>query len=483
MSKKKSLKINAFLNTIRTILNIIFPLITFPYISRILQVESIGIYNFCNSILSYFVLIAGLGITSYAIREGTQYRNDRNLISNFVSDVFSINIYSTIISYLFLFLTIFFIKQCKDYSNIILILSLEIIFNTLGVNWVCNIFEDFLFITLQSLFIQILSLVLTFLFVKSQSDLLTYVYIVVFSRVSANILNFVYIKIKFCNFKFKFKCNIKTHLLPILVIFSSSIAVTVYVSSDTTMLGFIKDEYQVGLYSTSVKIYTITKSVISSIVSVLIPRFAYLLNTGNEKEAKKLFSTITNTLIILIFPITIGLFLTSSDIIQLIGGVNYLPASTSLKLLSFAIIFSLFSFLFINCILLPQKKEKIVLIATTISAAVNILLNLFFIPLFGLNGAAVTTIIAELIVCLICCFSVRKEIFIENFFKNLFSVIFSCCIITLEILFIQKMIKLYLIRLISCILISVISYFIILFLTKNQVLLNLIKRNKNERLS
>ena len=130
--KNKFIGINALLNAIKTIFSIIFPLITFPYISRVLGVENIGIYNFSSSVVSYFTLLAGLGISTYAIREGARYRNDRIKISDFCSEVFSINVISTLVSYVILLFCLFFLNKLHDYISIIVILSISISFTTLG---------------------------------------------------------------------------------------------------------------------------------------------------------------------------------------------------------------------------------------------------------------------------------------------------------------------------------------------------------------
>ena len=134
--KNKFIGVNALLNAIKTIFSIIFPLITFPYISRVLGVENIGIYNFSTSVVSYFTLLAGLGINTYAIREGARYRNNKKDISEFCSEVFSINLISTLISYGILAVCLFFLPSLHDDALIIMILSVSICFTTLGCEWV-----------------------------------------------------------------------------------------------------------------------------------------------------------------------------------------------------------------------------------------------------------------------------------------------------------------------------------------------------------
>ena len=186
--KKKSLGVNAFLNGLRSVLNLFFPLITFPYVSRVLSVSGIGIYNFSNTYISYFVLIAGLGIATYAVREGAKYRENNTKINDFASQIFSLNIISTIIAYLLLLMSLIVFKNLNRYVSCILIFSLQILFTTLGTEWVYTIYEDYAYITIRSIIFKIISIILLFLLVRKPKDYLIYAAITVFSAVGSNLL-------------------------------------------------------------------------------------------------------------------------------------------------------------------------------------------------------------------------------------------------------------------------------------------------------
>jgi len=479
--KHNSLGINAILNTLKTTLGVVFPLITFPYVSRILQVEKIGVYNFSLSITSYFVLLAGLGISTYAIREGTQYRGNKENITRFVSEVFSINVWSTIISYILLALAIIFVQALHAYSLGIIILSTEIAFTTLGVSWVCNIFEDFFFIALQSIGVQVVSLILIFTLVKNPEDLYLYIAIVAFSKSASFVINFFYVRVKYCKFRFIVHCNLREHIKPILVIFSTTIAITIYVNSDVTMLGLMTNDYQVGLYSTSVKIYTIVKNILAAVLMVLIPRFSLLFQQGKGSEADALFSQIFNILFALLLPASVGLFVTSQDVVFLVGGINYLEGTIALKLLCIAIFFSLIAYLYTQCILIPKKKESIVLKATALSASVNVVLNFVFIPFLGINGAAVTTIIAEAIVCIVAVVYSKNDIHLRISFRDCSSTILGCIGIAAVSAFCRGFFaETFALRLSVTIIGSVMVYFTILLVTKNSVVVNMTSKMRKK---
>ena len=186
---KKSLTLNAIMSGIKTILQIIFPLITFPYISNILQVNNLGKVNFASSVCGYFLLFAGLGISSYAVREGSRYVNDREKLSAFASEMFSTNMISTALTYAALAVTMLFWTKLHAYTDLMLVLSLQIFFTTIGTEWVFTIFEEYTYITIRGLLFQVLSIFMLFAFVKTRDDYCIYAGITVFAAVGANVLH------------------------------------------------------------------------------------------------------------------------------------------------------------------------------------------------------------------------------------------------------------------------------------------------------
>ncbi len=460
---------NAVLNVGKTVLGILFPLITYPYVSRILGVSNLGKYNFSYSVVSYFLLIAGLGISTYGIREGIRIRDDKEKFQKFVNEMFSINLISTIISYMLMFVLLFFVPSMKNYRISIIILSGEIIFTTLGVSWICNIYEDFFAIAIRTIGMQVLSLVLTFLFIKSTADLYKYEVVLLISNSGANFVNFFYVRKKYCKFSTTLKIEWRKHIKPIFIIFFTTIAITVYVSSDITMLGFMTNDFQVGLYATAAKIYTIIKNVLAAILLVMVPRFTIMFSKGGKTEVSEFFSNVFNILTLLMLPVCVGVFSLSEDIVLLISGQDYIDASQPLKILSIAIAFSLYSHMYTQCVLVPIKEEKIVFRATLISAVSNIVLNFILIPIWGISAAAFTTIIAELVTFLITFYCSRKFVDLIGIGRNLSSVVLGCLCICIICHFCSR-IPLLLPRVGCSIVGSAVAYFFVLFLMRNSVL-------------
>lgn len=389
----KSIKVNALLNVIRQCCSIVFPLITLPYVCRVIGADGIGKYTFSSSITNYFVLFAALGINTYAVREGAPIRDCRKKIEQFGSELFSINVISSIVAYGLFAILIFFNEKIQTYTSLLVIQSVAIVLATVGTEWVNTIYEDYLYITIRYVAIQIVCLVLILFFVKSSQDLQLYAFFVVFAASGGNVVNVFYRK-KYCDIKFTLKMGLKKHIKPLLVLFVNSVAILIYVGSDITILGFFENDYIVGVYGFSARIYNIIKGVIAAAIAVVVPRIAYVGSTSNENNRDyvcKLF----HSLIMFTLPIVIVLLSLSKEILFLVGGREFVAGSNSLKCLSCAMIFALCSSVFTNCVLIVNRLERKCLYSTLITALMNILLNIIFIPLYGMIAAAVTTVVAE----------------------------------------------------------------------------------------
>lgn len=487
--KKKSLGLNGLLNGLRSALNLVFPLITFPYVTRILSVNGIGIYNFSSTYVGYFVLIAGLGISTYSVREGAKYRDNKEEMGRFASQIFSINILSTILAYILLILSLLIFSNLKIYISSILIFSLQIFFTTIGTEWIYIIYEDYAYITVRSIIFKIISIILLFILVKEKQDYLWYAAITVFSSVGSNILNFLNAK-KICNIKLTTNIDWKYHIKPILTIFATTIAVNIYLSSDTTLLGILKSDYAVGIYSTAVKIYTLVATLLGSVVSVTIPRLAMLMGKKKMKEYNEIFSKVMSSLSLFVIPGTIGLMMLSKNIILIIAGEKYLPSVNSLRIIGLAIIFSNYSFIFSNCALIPAKRETIALKNTVITAILNIGLNLVLIPFFSYDGTSFSTVVAEFLTMTLNFWASRDLIGKTVFSKKVVhdirdSLISSVGIVVICIICVNSYSSLYTQTILS-IIFSIIIYICMLIVLKNEMAMNYLeiiinKFKKNER--
>lgn len=482
--KSPSLKWNMILNVVKGLLGIVFPLITFPYASRVIGVEGLGKNGFASSIISYFSLIAAMGFSSYMRRTGSTVRSDKEKFNRLASEVFSLNVISTFFAYLLLFVVLFSSAKLRDYQNLIIILSFSLFLTTFGVDWVYSVFEDYAYITVRSLIFHVISLVLLFTLVKTPDDLVKYVWISVISSAGSNILNFFHSR-KYCSIKLTWNINWKKHLPPVLVFWTTTLATTIYVSSDITILGFLCDDRAIGIYTVSVRVYSIVKSIVGSAIAVSIPRLCAYVGENKRQQYSDLAQDVHNTIITFTIPILIGTILYSHDLISFLGGSDYSEAFVSLILLSIALIFCMLAYFWGECVLVPNFREKGSLIATICSAAINITLNFILIPLYKQDAAAFTTIIGEGTAFLVCFFIGRKFFKIKGVFSTYSKVILGSTVIYPVSILSRVLTDSSFFRILIGVLLSVPAYFVLEIVLHNesvsQILIGIKKRLKDSK--
>lgn len=300
-SKQKSVEKNAFLNIIKQCCNIIFPLLSYPYVTRILGEESLGKFSFVDSIVSYFMILATLGIPTYAVREGARIRDDNDKIEQFSSEIFSINIITTLLSCFLMGGVILLQPRLQQETVLFLILGINIITYTLSRDWINNVFEDFYYITIRYIVFQIISLVLIFATVHCSEDYIKYTFIMMISN-SGAYLSSIFYTMKKVRLKVTIKLNLKKHLKPILLLFCSTLAIQIYVKSDITVLGYLRTNSEVGIYTAASKVYTIIKALLNAIIMVSIPRLSYYLGKKDYDSYNSLLKGLKECLITFIIP-------------------------------------------------------------------------------------------------------------------------------------------------------------------------------------
>lgn len=469
----KSIKKNSIYSVIKTGASIVFPLITFPYISRVLLTENVGKINFGLSVVSYFSLIASLGITTYAIRECSAEREDKKRLSNTASQIFSINVIAAVSAYILLALTLLLCRSLDSYRTLIIIQSITIIASTLGADWLNLAMEDFKYITLRTLSCQILSLVLMVVFVHRPEDYIKYAVISLVSSAGASITNIWYRK-RYCRVFLTVDIDWKKHLFPIIYLFVMLLSQTIFNSVDSTMLGLMHGDYEVGIYSTAHKISTIINQVIGSLAWVVMPRMSYFFVEGDYKKINRLLRKILQFNITLGLPCTVGIFLLSSDVIRVIAGSEYDEAASVLRILMFGFAFSLIGGSFLgNAVLLPSKQEKYYMVVCCTAAVINIITNYLSIPYFGAKAAAGTTTLCSFFIMAALFFRVDKRIHIDHLFKLITAPVCGCVMIIIVCMLCRQVGSLYLRTFIS-VGASMVVYFVSQICMKNDLVIELL---------
>ncbi len=462
-----SLKKNAVLNVFKQCSNIIFPLLTFPYISRVLGADNLGRYSFVDSLIQILVTVAVLGIPTYAVREGARIRNDYKEIEQFSAELFTISLFSMLIVYFFLFVLLMYVPRIKSDSVLVVILSFNILATVLGRDWINSIYENYIYITARQFLFQFVSLFTIFLVIRNQDDYIKYAAIMLISNSGGFILNLLYLQKKI-PLRITLRLHLKKHLKPIFLLFCSSLAITIYVKSDIFLIGLLSTNKEVGIYTLASKIYIVIKSVLNAIILVVIPRAANLLGSGRFSEYYNILSELKKILYTLIFPAIIGLFVLSKSIILLIGGKGFYLGYNPLRILSIALFCAVFNCFYAQCVLVINRKENIFFIATVISSVVNIILNIILIPRFGASGAAFTTLVAEIVVLIICKFNADRYLRLKKD-KDMKSVFVGSIIIALICILVNKIFSIDLLKIIVSFIFSLVAYTIVLFLMKNSL--------------
>ena len=406
MSEKTSLKKNIALNMIYKLLIIIIPFVTSPYLSRMLGPEASGTYAYINSLVSYFVLFAALGINGYGTRLIARCKsNDIDVRQNFWS-LFIIQVFTFGVSILLFYLYVIIFKSSD-------ILYLLFIFTILGglldVTWLFQGLENFGRVVLRNSLIKIVSLILIFIFVKSPDDLWEYILIVSGSTCISQLIMWPYIfrHIKWARFD---SLILKKHIKPILILFIPTFAISIFNTMDKIMLGQFVSVEKVGFYDYSEKIIAVPKNLIAALGHAMLPRVSFMVAEGKDDEAKKYLSYTYYFVFIFCYLIAFGLAASGECFAVLYWGQDYIECGKILALLAPAFVFICVGNVIRTQYLIPNMMDKEYVISICLGALVNFVGNLIVIRYWGVIGACITTIMAEFTVMAVQFFFVRKKV-------------------------------------------------------------------------
>ncbi len=415
MKEQKSIKKNFIMNSILTMSQFIFPLITFPYVSRILLPEGTGKVSFATSIISYFAMFAQLGIPTYGIRACAKVRDDKEKLSKTAQEIFIINIVMSILVYIVFFIVICNVPKLKDEKPLLIIVSATIFFNAIGMEWLYKALEQYTYITIRSVIFKFIALIAMFLLIHQKSDYIIYGAISIFASSASNIFNFVNVH-KYISLRPVGDYNFKQHLKAVSVFFAMSCATTVYTHLDTVMLGFMKTNADVGYYNAAVKIKTILVSIVTSLGTVLLPRASYYVEHGLKEEFYRITKKAINFVFLVATPLMLYFMFFAKEGIFFLSGNNYGGAIVPMQIIMPTLFFIGLTNIMGMQILVPLGKENIVLYSEIVGAIVDLAINYILIPKYASAGAAIGTLVAEIAVWIVQYTYLRKQI--KDAYKN-----------------------------------------------------------------
>lgn len=437
--KVNSIRINALLNIINTVLNILFPLITYPYITRILTAVGMGKISFFASISSYAIMLGSLGISTYGIRAVAKVRDNQEDLSKTTTELFALNMIVTIAVIAVLVALASMINKFSAEPALMFFNILVIFFTPFGLSWFFSGLEQYSYITKRNLVFKGITLILVFVLVKNSEDYPVYVALTAFSSIGAVICNFFYSR-HFASIRIKPDLDYRQHLKPMLYLFASILAVSVYTNLDTIMLGFINGNREVGIYSVASKIKWLLLSAVNAVSAVLLPRLSnYISNQEIEKYDEALRKSVSFISLVTI-PLSVYFFLEAADSIYLLGGKDYKDAILCMQILMPILIISGFSNVTGNQILIPNGHDSYFMRAVAVGALVDIVLNAMLMPSLAATGAAIATLIAEITQMAIQFYYAKDEIFKNFNIKNLSKTLMSGGIAGVSILLVRNMV-------------------------------------------
>lgn len=397
--KKKSITLNFIMNAILTMSSFIFPLITFPYVSRVLGPVGTGKVSFATSIISYFAMFAQLGIPTYGIRACAKVRDNKEELSRTVQELVIINGIMSVLTYIVFFAALFFVPKMAQDKTLFLICSSTIFFNLIGMEWLYKGLEQYSYITIRSIIFKLLALILMFVFVKQEQDYVIYGAITIVAAVGSNIFNLINVH-RYVSLKPVGGYHLKKHLKAVSIFLAMSVATTVYTHLDTAMLGFMKSDEEVGYYNAAVRIKTILVSLVTSLGTVLLPRASYYMQNGLKEEFLKISKKALNFVWVVAPPMMLYLMLFAQEGIYFLSGDQYANSILPMQIIMPTLLFIGLTNIMGIQMLVPMGREKTVLYSEIAGAIVDLVLNAILIPKMGAAGAAIGTLVAEFVVLL-----------------------------------------------------------------------------------
>lgn len=475
----QSVKVNYILNLINTGTQMLFPLITFPYVCRVIEADGIGQINFFQSIISYISLFTCLGIPMYAIREIARDRSDVVQMNRTAMEILLLHSMLTLVGYAIVAILCLTVPQIQVNIPLFLILSLTIFFTAIGCEWFYQGIEDFKYITIRGLIIKTVSVVLLFIFVKSKTDLLYYGCYTVFGVLGGNIFNFFRLRkyIHRENIIFS-ELHIKRHIKPVLKVFSFSVVTSIYLQLNTVLLGFLKNALAVGYFAAATKVMQMLLKMSACLGSVMMPRASHLIAENKEAEFNRLIQKSYDFTLAIALPMTIGLIFCAPSLITALCGVRFEHSILPSQIIAPIILMVAISNIFGIQVLFPKGKINIVTLCCGIGAVADLILNLCLIPFFSYIGTSIAYLGAEVATTVSMYFIGRKYIPIIYFKKSHLTYALGCIVMALALYGISllQLPTLTILLLQGCC--GVLAYFIILCICKDEMLVQILSKIK-----
>lgn len=414
----ESIKKNYLYSVFYQILIIVVPLITAPYLTRVMGAKQLGIYSFTNSIAYYFYLVTMLGLANYGNRTIAMIRNDREKLDKTFSEIVSMQVsFGLLITIAYVCYLVYLFSVHSEYAVPSLIWGAYVISGAFDINWFFWGIEKFSVTVLRNIVIKILAIVGIFILVKSENDLYFYIALTSISFVLSNIILWTQLN-KYVSFAHVSLSEAYSHFKGNLILFIPVIAVSIYTVMDKIMLGKMSNMINLGFYDNIQKIMTLPTGIITALGAVMLPRMSNLLANENKKTAFSYLDISMQFSMFFSIAIACGLAAIAPSFTAIYFGKEFEGTNFTMELFTITIVFIAWANVLRTQYLIPTGKDKIYILSVCIGATVNVVVNLILIPKFNETGAVIGTILAEFTVALIQTIKVRNNLDIKHYIKN-----------------------------------------------------------------
>ncbi|MFZ4262522.1 oligosaccharide flippase family protein [Sphingobacterium sp. HJSM2_6] len=417
-----SIKSNFFYNSLLTVSGYIFTLVSFPYINRVLGVENLGICNFVDSIISYFLLFANMGINTIGVLEISKNKSHPEKINTIFSSLFILNLIFTLLVIFFLLVAVFFIPHLNQYFDYFLIGLIKLVFSLFLIDWLFQGLQNFKVISLRSIIIKLIFTILIFLLIKDKSDTSLF-YLLSCLMVVLNGIYNIYYSRKFVKFSLKF-VKLKLYLKAFIIFGLNKVFISFYTTMLIIMLGFLANNSMVGYYTTVTKLFAIIIALFTSLTTVIIPKLNTLLYTKQVFEVNKLVKKNVVIIYTLTIPIIIFTLFYSDIIINILAGSEFEYSNQILKIIIPLVLVIGLSQVYSQQLLTIINREAL-LKTTFCGCLISIPLAFILINQYNAIGAAYTWLLVEIIILIISIVFVRKEIRVFLFDRDIFYILLN----------------------------------------------------------
>ncbi|MDE6670625.1 MAG: flippase [Ruminococcus sp.] len=476
MSKNSNVKKNFAYQMMYELLILILPFVTSPYIARVIGADGVGNYSYTYTIANYFVLFAMLGIKNYGNRAVAQARDDQNKLNVTFSNILFVHVVVSLICCICYILYILLFATEKVYSLIQFTVVIGALFD---ISWFYFGIEKFKLTVLRSTIIKIVNVICIFLFVKDSDDLWVYCLIMGLGSLISQLSLWVVLR-KYVRILKPDKNSIKVHLKPMLVLFLPVIAISLYKYMDKIMIGMLSSKTQLGFYENAEKVVNMPVSIIGSFGTVMLPKMSNLASKSDDKTAMSYISQSMRYIMCLSFALSFGVASIGQTFAPVFWGDKFIASGPLIVGLSFTIPFMSYANIIRTQYLIPHSHDKEYLTSVIVGAVCNIILNSILIPVYGAMGATIGTLFAEISVCLVQAFVVRKELPVLSYCKEAFIFLITGIVMFFIVWNIGRVMNASVSVLILQVLCGVVVYgitaFIIFYRRKDAMLMNVIQK-------